>query len=625
MAGPRPVLNHITHDYRRYWKQLALTDIIYKIITFVLLTPLVSILFRVSVALCGETLLTDYDILFFFLGPVGWLCFITAGGLWLGIVALEQAALMAVIPASQSHERIHIIAVLRFAMANAWPVIQVTARMVALTLLTIAPFLAVVGMAYFILFVRNDQGIDYYLQEKPSDFLVILGIGGILSPVLVAVLLHLFTGWLFALPLVLFEKVRPSDALRQSSARARGHRRKLLLWIVGWALASTVLTAVATSIVIWLAQFFVPRVTASLVLLFFAIGLTLLVWIAVNLAINMLSITSFATILFNLYRYFACKGDMNLSWLGVSRPASNKTRFQLTRSRLLVAGIVSVLVATTVGVLAMQSVCIEDDVAIIAHRGSSKAAPENTIAAVRKAIEDRADWIEIDVQETADGQVIVFHDKDFKRVASMDLNIRDATMADLRDIDIGSWFAPEFKDERVPTLSEVLQECKGNIGVNIELKHYGRARQLEQRVANIVEVHDMASDIVIMSLNKDALQRMRIIRPDWTVGLLMSVSAGNLKKINADFLAVNGSFINRNLIRSAHKSGKEVYVWTVNDAPTMSNLIGHGIDGLITDKPLLARLVLEQRAEMSVPERLLLELATILGVRSKINPSIDDA
>jgi glycerophosphoryl diester phosphodiesterase len=93
----------------------------------------------------------------------------------------------------------------------------------------------------------------------------------------------------------------------------------------------------------------------------------------------------------------------------------------------------------------------------------------------------------------------------------------------------------------------------------------------------------------------------------------MSVSAGDLKQIEADFLAVNAGFANRKLIRNAHDNGKEVYVWTVNDAPTMSAMISRGVDGLLTDKPALARSVLEQRAQMSAPERLLLELAAVLG------------
>ena len=99
----------------------------------------------------------------------------------------------------------------------------------------------------------------------------------------------------------------------------------------------------------------------------------------------------------------------------------------------------------------------------------------------------------------------------------------------------------------------------------------------------------------------------------------MSVAAGNLKSIEADFLAVNASFANRSFIRAAHGNGKEVYVWTVNDAVTMSNLIGRGVDGIITDKPALAKIVLQQRAQMSSPERLLVELAGIFGIAPEIS------
>ena len=98
----------------------------------------------------------------------------------------------------------------------------------------------------------------------------------------------------------------------------------------------------------------------------------------------------------------------------------------------------------------------------------------------------------------------------------------------------------------------------------------------------------------------------------------MSVAAGDLATINADFLAVNAGFANRPFIRRAHDINKEVYVWTVNDAATMSTMIGRGVDSLITDKPALAREVLRQRAGLSAPERLLLELAGILGVEPEL-------
>jgi glycerophosphoryl diester phosphodiesterase len=191
-------------------------------------------------------------------------------------------------------------------------------------------------------------------------------------------------------------------------------------------------------------------------------------------------------------------------------------------------------------------------------------------------------------------------------------------MDKLKDIDIGSWFAPGFNAERVPTLADVLDECKDKIRVNIELKYYGHDKQLERRVAEIVDAHDMASQVIAMSLNADGVRKMKALRPQWKVGQLLSVYAGDLKKFDADFLAVNAAFVNRRFVRAAHASGKQVYVWTVNDAPSMSAMIGCGVDGLITDKPALARSVLDQRAHMSAPERVLLQLSGIFGVTPEI-------
>jgi len=616
LANIRSIVDTTAHDLRFSWKALALTDIVYKIIAFIVLTPLVGLLFRVALAVSGNEVLADQDILFFFLGPVGWLCLITVGALALGIVALKQSALMGIICAMRGQQRIGVVGALKFASANAWSVTQVTARLIALTLLVILPFLAVAGLVYFALLTEFD--INYYLKEKPPEFLLAAGIGAVLAVALLAVVLRLFTGWFFALPLVLFEDIRPSSALRVSRERANGHRLSLLLWIIGWALASTVLSVLATSVVVALGRLLVPSATGSLGLLVLAIGITMLLWAGVGLVVNLLSATTFAAILFNLYRTLGSEGSIDSSRSDIAGGTGKNTGLRMTRRRLLAAGIAGLIVATTVGVFAIQSVRLEDDVVVTAHRGSSKAAPENTMAAISKAIEEGADWVEIDVQETADGEVVVFHDSDFMKLAGVDLKIWDATMADLKKIDIGSWFAPEFEDERVPTLDDVLNECKGKIGVNIELKYYGHDEKLEQRVAEIVEAHDMVSDVVFMTLKIDAVKKMKSIRPNWTVGLLMSVSAGNLKNIDADFLAVNASFANRSFIRAAHADGREVHVWTVNDAPTMSTMIGRGVDSLITDKPALARSVIEQRAQMSPVERLLIELAGILGVNPEV-------
>lgn len=611
-----PLLDSAQRDFRFAWQELVLTDIVYKVIALMVLTPLVGILFRVLIAASGRSVLADQDILLFFLGPVGWLCFIAVGGSWLAIIALEQAALMGIVAAAEGRQQMGVLDSLRFATANARPVALVTARLLALTLLTVAPFLVVTGLLYTALLGQHD--INFYLKEKPPVFWVAVGLAGVIVGCLVAVLLRLLAGWLFALPLVLFEGVKPSRALRVSRERAKGHYRTLLQWIVGWALASLALSALASSAVIWLGRLLVPRATGSLSWMVVVLGAMLILWAGVNLIVNLLSTTTFATLLLSLYRQLGSQDQLDFSPLRIAVPTGSEVRLKLTRTRLLAISMVGVVLAIGIGAAAVRSVRLEDHTQVTAHRGSSAAAPENTMAAIELAIKDGTDWVEIDVQETADGEVVVFHDSDFKRLAGKALKIWDATMADLKEIDVGSWFAPDFKDQRVPTLGQVLDACKGKVNVNIELKYYGHDQQLEQRVAGIVEAHGMTPNVVIMSLKVDAVEKMRSIRPGWKVGLLMSVSAGDLKNLDADFLAVNAGFVDRRFVRSTHGLDKQVFVWTVNDAPTMSTMIGRGVDSLITDKPALARSVLAQRAKLSAPERLLLELAGTFGVASEI-------
>lgn len=616
MGRPRPSLVSAVSQFRACWRPLALTDIVCKVGAFVLLTPLVTLVFRILLATSGRTVLADQDILLFLLHPIGWLTGILVGGLLLAIVALGQSALLAVLYANQAGRRIDAVAALRFALAHAWPVLRVTARMAGATLLAIAPFLAVLGLTYFALLGGHD--INYYLKERPPAFLAALVVGGVVIAALAAVLLRLFTGWFYALPLVLFEDVPPARALGTSRGRARGHRAALLAWIAGWALAFAAVSAAATSITVGLARSVVPQAVDSVALLSLAIGATLVVWALVNLAINLLGTTSFAVVLFTRYRQVAGKGGADASRVTRFERVSPGSRLVLTRRRLTRWAVIGVLAAVAIGAIALHSASLEDAVLVVAHRGSSKAAPENTMAAFTQAITDGADWVELDVQETADGEVVVFHDSDFMRLAGVPLKIWDATMADLRHIDIGSWFSAAFKDARVPTLGEVLDTCKGRAGVVIELKTYGHGQQLEERVARLVEERGMASEVAVMSLELDQVRKMKALRPGWKVGLLMSVSAGNLRASGADFLAVNAAFADRRFVRSAHRRGTKVFAWTVNDASTMSAMMGRGVDGLITDKPALAKAVLAQRAAMSPAVRLLLELAGILGATPEI-------
>jgi len=256
----------------------------------------------------------------------------------------------------------------------------------------------------------------------------------------------------------------------------------------------------------------------------------------------------------------------------------------------------------------------EETAAVIAHRGASGGAPENTMAAFELAMEEDADWIELDVQEDADGRVIVAHDSDFMKVAGNPLKVWDATASDLAELDIGRWFDPAFADQRVVSLHDVLETARGQIGVVIELKYYGHDERLEERVVEVVEATGMQDDIMLMSLQLTGLQKAAALRPNWARGLLNTVSVGDLTRLDLDFLALNATAATPSMIRRAHGRGMRVFVWTINDPVQMSVMLSRGVDGLITDEPDIALRVMEYRDTLGPFGRVLVWLAGETGL-----------
>src|SRR5262249_28320691 len=148
-------------------------------------------------------------------------------------------------------------------------------------------------------------------------------------------------------------------------------------------------------------------------------------------------------------------------------------------------------------------------VRVTAHRGDARAAPENTLSAMRKAIESGADYAEMDVQLTADGEAVLLHDRDLMRVAGVPRRLDEVSFAEVRQLDVGSWFDPAFSGERVPTLAEVIDLCRGRIRLNIELKVFGPDRRLAQKVADVVREQHLESDCLVTSLDYEALVEAR--------------------------------------------------------------------------------------------------------------------
>jgi glycerophosphoryl diester phosphodiesterase len=485
------------------------------------------------------------------------------------------------------------------------------ARNVIVRLLLLAlPFLAAVGAIYTVFLGEHD--INFYLADRPPEFRRALILAGIVGVAFVALAVSRIAGWIFSLPTVLFEGLGGRASLRASVAATAGRRFRITLWLVGWMLAVLALSFLVTRLIGSVAGLF-PKNLENVVLVLVGLGVVLLLMAIGNLSLSVLANALFPLVIVRLYRSMGGSGELP-GRVAARGSLGERATFSIP-GRLLVWGAVAALIVVGGGgYLVVRSVSPEDDTVIIAHRGASGAAPENTMAAFERAIADDTDWIELDVQENADGVVVVEHDSDFMKVAGVKLKVWDATSDDLRDIDIGSFFDPRFADQRVPTLREVLERVKGEAGVVIELKYYGHDRNLEAKVVEIVESLGMASDVMVMSLKYDGVRKTAKLRPDWTYGLLTTVSVGDLTRLDLDFLAVNASAASPSLIRRAHKRGMMVFVWTVNDPVQMSVMLSRGVDGLITDEPALAREVIEVRDELTSVGRLIVWIAGEFGL-----------
>jgi glycerophosphoryl diester phosphodiesterase len=249
---------------------------------------------------------------------------------------------------------------------------------------------------------------------------------------------------------------------------------------------------------------------------------------------------------------------------------------------------------------------VKQDVQVTAHRGSSLRAPENSLAAIAAAIEDGADYAEIDVQETADGEIVLLHDLDLLRVTGVNRKIWEVELAELQELDAGSWFSPEFADERIPTLQQAIDLAGEKIRLNIELKYNGHEPNLSRRVVEIVREKGIGSRCVLSSLSLKGLQEVEALAPELETGLIVGASIGNLTRLEVDFFSVNASRVNWPLAAELRDAGKELHAWTVNDTGEMWRLLTLGVDNLITDVPPDLLAARAEFAELSPVEILLI-------------------
>jgi glycerophosphoryl diester phosphodiesterase len=229
---------------------------------------------------------------------------------------------------------------------------------------------------------------------------------------------------------------------------------------------------------------------------------------------------------------------------------------------------------------------------VIAHRGASGTAPENTMAAFRKAILLGADMIELDVHLSRDGEVMVIHNDSVDEKTDGRGQVADLSTAALKKLDAGSWFSPEFAGEEIPTLAEVLEHCRGQILLNVEIKagYLGgfSMDDLVDRTLGVVREARLIDHVLFSSFYEPSLQRIRQIQPEAGVALLLDQPIPDWAETESfpyRILNCRRNRVTKASIDKARRRGCRVNIWTVNDEEELAWFIRAQVDGIFTDYP----------------------------------------
>lgn len=598
------------------WQPMAGWTLLVWAALAVVLVPLSSGLLGRALVRGDRPVVGNEELLAWLLSPLGITWALLAGGLALIAAVVRYAGIFCIVTDDMEGRQPSVRRTALELAPHLPTLFPLCVKTVIAGGLMVLPLAAGLGAVYALLLGRYD--INYYLSVQPAEWYVALGVGGVWAAVWAVAAGYVAGRSILALPAYLDGYAPLRTAVRRSWERTRGNAgrlvRLMVFAVVAWILVRFVLNAMilATASVSmdWVASMF-----ASLRPILMTTGLFAGASFAVDAVVSFLGFAFLATVLTKFYLE-----DTGLHATAPAPPTgadirsrtAATTRRWLHPARLLPLAVLVAATSLVGSAFLLDPVVEPQPVAIHAHRAGPPPSPENTLSALERAIAAGADYSEIDVQRTQDGTLVIVHDADFMRVAGDPRRVADVTYAEIMGLVQQPADDTPASERRIATLGHFMERAQGRIKLNIELKYYGPDPDLADAVVRQVLAHDMADDVVLMSLSLEAVERIRALAPEIRTGYVSAVAVGDVSRLPVDFLAIAQHRATPRLIRAAHERGIAVYPWTVNRADAMAALMERGVDGIITDDPALAFRVRQELAKLSPAGWLLLRFRGLL-------------
>ncbi|MCI8542077.1 MAG: hypothetical protein HFH95_01965 [Lachnospiraceae bacterium] len=569
-------------------KALAEFEIVFKLLTFLVAVPLFSGGVRLTMKMTGYRYLTVENILFFVIHPVTIVSFLALLLLMTAYTMFDIATVIIILDQSCQNRKVRLPDVVRLSARKCAGMLHLKSLSLTFFTLFLIPFLNL-GLASGVISTIQVPGfIQDYIQK--NHILLVLCIA------LVALLAVLLLRWLYSLHYLVLEDIPFKEARRRSRRLgAKRHVRDLLslvamqlvisLGFLGCVLIGILLIMAVDGM---LERFVLLNSLVSTIIWMF-IALSAVVFMSLSMPIGYAGISVL---------FYAHKREQGEEIRSLRLQERESGLWDKSHMRAVCAGIAIVAlilgVAFTYGLqLGKYNLNIEyaRTTEVTAHRGASVDYPENTMSAFAGASELGADWIELDVQQTKDGQIIVIHDTNFKRTTGVNRNTWELTCDEVSRLDAGNLFGEEHAGERIPLLAEAVEFAKENlIKLNIELKPTGHETDFEKTVVDIVTEYDFLEECVITSQVYHVLENVKDYNPDAVTVYVMSLAYGDITALEAaDHFSVEAANVTENLVTRVHGEGKQLYAWTVNTEAGIRKMVELNVDNVITDNVTLAK------------------------------------
>lgn len=577
-------------------KSLIGFEIIFRILTYLVLFPILTWAQRLWLLGNKTKVIAWYNVSSFATNPITWIVGIGMIFLLVAAAMFEQFAIYDTLHASKFGIRKTVrqifssafdMCVERAKLEN-WgfvPYVILVMRFGSINLADVSSITSVIRIPGFIL-------EDF--TKRPWE-MVAYDVGLLLST-------YFFIRWLFAIPIMMEEDGTSfSTACRKSSAMTRGaYKIKLFFLAVWWQILYMLAYFIGSSLVVvcWylLSMWVIPGETEEFLLFYLEriVPTSIILYIVFLWVLVPLMAASFQT------AYYKRKEELDDDLLEYTEPPHFFHRYPVLKWLILLICAVSIFFSVPRRFAQIRWMLNTDygTPMIMAHRGFSAAAPENTLPAFQMCIDGDYSAAELDVQMLKDGTIIVLHDDNLKRTTGVDKNVWEVTYDEIRDLDNGSFFDEKYSETRIPTLDEVIKLAgsgKDKLYLNIEIKRNGHDDGITQKVVDIIEDNDYLPYCDVTSQDYSTLEEVREVNPSVLTAYTSAIGIGNIETLDAaDIISINDTFATYENIERIHNAGKRVFVWTVNEEDTMKTLVSLNVDAILTNDPPLCKEVIEQ-------------------------------